>query len=110
MNYLKGKENWLIRMYFYITRGNGEMRNFKELVFGVMALYALLKLTNPLWMIWVILGILPIQAIVGWYSVHRMGIVVEWLSTKFSTVFQKNNFDNVEKTVKLLEEIKDKIK
>lgn len=109
-NYLQGKENWVIRMYFYINSGLTIMNNFRNLGLGIFALYFALKLTNPLFLILMFVVALPILAFVGFYNVHVMAKVIEWLSIKFSTHYQKENFDNVGKQVKLLESINSKLK
>ena len=106
-NYLKGRQNAAIRTYFYINSGLTIMNNFRNLGLGIFALYFALKLTNPLLLIAMFVMALPILAIVGYYNVHVMAKVIEWLSIKFSTHYQKENFDNVGKQVLLLKKIAD---
>lgn len=92
-------------MYFYINSGLTIMNNFRNLGLGIFALYFALKLSNPLWLVGMVLIALPILALTGFYNVHVMAKVIEWLSIKFSTHYQKENFDNVGKTVELLKKI-----
>ena len=104
--YLQGKENWFIRMWFYLQRGLGVIEKFKTPGAAIIALYAVLKLTNPMWMVWVTLAIFPPLIIIGHYDVHRMSKVTEWLSTKFSTHYGIKTFELNQETVKILGEIK----
>ncbi len=109
-NYLEGKENWWIRMYFYLNKGVVILNDFRNLGFGIFALYFALKLTNPLYLVLMFAISAPILIIAGWYSVHKVSKVVEWLSTKFSTHYGIKTFELIEEQVKLLKEISLKIK
>jgi hypothetical protein len=107
-DYLEGKENWFIRAIFYIGQGNLQLKNYRDVGLGIVALFIYLKtsqyISNPLWLVVLILLALPIMFLYGWYFTHRMARIMEWLAIKFSTVFQKKNFENVDKQVKLAEE------
>lgn len=108
--YLQGKENAIIRAYFYLNSGLSIANNFRNLILGVFALYYTLKLTNPLWLLGMFLLSLPILAIVGYYNVHRMAKINEWLSMKFSTHYGIKQFTYIENQMKLLKEIRDLLK
>ena len=107
--YLKGRENWLIRMYFYLNSGLTIINNFRNLIMGIFALYFLLKLTNPIWLVVMLLASLPVLVVVGYYNVHRMAKINEWLSMKFSTHYGIKQFTYVEEQVQLLKDIKNKL-
>lgn len=103
MDYLKGKENKAIRYYFYCQRGLGVINDFRNVAFLIFAGYFALKLDNILWMGAMFLGSLPFLILIGWYSVHRMGNVIDWLNIKFSTHYGIRQFTLQEE---ILEELK----
>ncbi len=105
--YLTGRQNWLIRMYFYLTNGVGVLNEFRNLFLGIFALYFTLKLSNPLWLIGMFAVSIPVLILVGYYNVHKVAKVKEWLSMKFGTHYSIKQYELMEKQVELLEEIKD---
>lgn len=107
--YLHGKENFAIRIFFYLDNGVGILNQFRNLFLGIFALYFTLKLDNPLWLVLMFVIAIPILVIVGYYNVHRMAKVREWLSTKFSTHYGIKQFELIEEQTALLKEIKEKI-
>lgn len=104
--YLKGKENWFIRMFFYLKSGNGVLNEFRYLILGIMGMYAVLKLTNPLWLIGMFLICVPILIVLGNYWTHRMAKVSEWLSLKFSTHYAIKQYNMQEATLRELRTIR----
>lgn len=105
--YLAGRQNWLIRMYFYLTNGVGILNEFRNLFLGIFALYFTLKLENPLWLAGMLLVSTPVLIFAGYYNVHKISKVKEWLSMKFGTHYSIKQYELMEKQVELLEEIKD---
>ena len=103
--YWKGRENWFIRMYFYFHNGMNLAGEFRYLIAGVIALYVLLKVDKPILMVAMFLIAIPILLALGYYNVHRMAKVNEWLSTKYSTHFALKNFELNQKSVKILTNI-----
>ena len=107
--YLQGKENWFIRMYFYLKSGNSLVNDFRNLGIGIFLAYLALKMDNPWLLIAMLVVAVPILIILGYYLTHRISKVMEWLSTKFSTHYGIKTFELMEKQVKLLEEINEKL-
>lgn len=108
--YLIGRENFLIRMYFYLTRGLEIPNNFRNLILGIGAVYITMKLDNLLIAVALFIGSAIILTIFGWYNVHRLSKVQEALSMRFSTIFGIKAFNFQEKQTKLLEEILKELK
>jgi len=104
--YLQGKENRAIRWYFYLENGLNILNDFRNLFLGILAIYIALHLTNPLYMVLMFLPCLILLSIIGWYSVHRLNKMKEWLSMRFSTHYGLKNYNFQEQQVKLLLEIK----
>lgn len=104
--YLKGTKNWLIRMFFYLKTGNSVVSEFRYTILGIMGLYAVLRLTNPLWLIGITVLSTPILIVIGNFWTHRVGKVVEWLSVKFATHYAIKQFKITEDTLKELRAIR----
>lgn len=104
-DYLQGKENWLIRMVFYFINGTNFANTFRNIIFGIIGIYAVLKLTNPLWMVAMFLFTIPVLTLLGYYVIHKMNKVNEWLSMRFATHYAIKQFDLNEEQTELLREI-----
>lgn len=107
--YLAGKANFGIRMYFYLNSGVSIVNDFRNLFLGIFALYFTLKLDNPLWIIAFLVVSVPILIIAGWYNVHKISKVREWLNIKFGTHYTIKQFDLSKRQVQLLEKILKKL-
>lgn len=107
--YLQGKENWFIRMYFYLKSGNSLVNDFRNLGLGIFLAYLALKMDNPWILLIMLIVAVPILIVLGYYLTHRISKVMEWLSTKYSTHYGIKSFELMEKQVKLLEEINRKL-
>ena len=104
--YLDGRENWLIRMYYYLSSGLDILNSFRNLFLGIISLYLILKLDNYLWLFAMAIPSMLILMVVGHYNTHKLSKIREWLSTRFSTHYGIRNFNYTEKQVQLLEDIK----
>lgn len=108
--YMPGAENRLIRYYFYLNAGLNILNQFRNLFLGIFAAYFTLKLTNyyliPLFFLVAVIAL----TITGYYVVHRVNKVSEWLNTRFSTHFGIKTFDIQQETLKTLQEINSKLK
>jgi len=109
-NYLKGRENFFIRMFYYLHNGATLLNEFRNLGLAVFAIYFALKLSNPIWLLIMLIVAIPILVLVGRYNVHKMAKVNEYLNTKFSTHYALKTFELQQKTVKLLSSILKKLK
>lgn len=108
-DYLEGKKNFFIRMFFYMKNGCLIINDFRNVGLGIFALYFTLKLENPIWLAIMTLTSLPVLVIMGWVYVHHIQKVQEWLSIKFGTHYGIKQFDLNQKQVELLEEINMKL-
>jgi len=105
--FLQGAHNGGIRYYYYLENGLAILNEFRNLFLGILAIYIALKLTNPLLMVAMFIPCLLILTIVGWYNVHKLTKVKEWLGMRFSTYYGIKNFNYQENQVLLLKEIKE---
>lgn len=107
--YLKGKTNLFIRVYFYLSNGMAVANEFRNVLLGIVALYIALKLANPLWMVGMFGVAIPVLTVIGYYNVHKMSKVKEWLTIKFSTHYGIQQFDYIKRQCELLEAINFKL-
>ncbi len=108
--YLRGRENWLIRMYYYLENGLNILNEFRNLFLGLFGLYIILKLDSYIWLIVMAVPAMIILTFVGHYNVHKLSKMKEWLGTRFSTHYGLLNFNYNEQQTHLLEEIRDLLK
>jgi hypothetical protein len=108
--YLKGNKNNMIRVYFYLSNGLAILNEFKNLFLIIFAAYFTLGIQNPIWIgIMAVVGLIGLT-IVGYFSVHHIARIKEWLAVRFGTHFGIQNFDYVKRQTELLEEINKKTK
>ena len=105
--YLTGIKNWFIRCYFYLEQGLNVLNIFRNLFLGIFAVYIALKLSNYLYMLGMFALAVPILIIVGYYSVHHIAKIKEWLGIKFSTHYAMQSFNYSKDTVELLQKIEE---
>ncbi len=98
-----------IKLYFYVTSGQAFVDRFRYLIMGVFALYVMLKLTNPMYLVVMFIMAIPALFILGWYEIHKISKVREKLSVQYGTHYTLKSFELQEESVKLLQEIKDKL-
>lgn len=108
--YLEGKENWFIRMYFYCSNGLGILNEFRNLFLAIIAVYIALKLDNVSYAILFFIACVIILTITGYYVVHRVSKVRDWLGTRFGSHFGLKTFNYTEANYELLKEIRDLLK
>ncbi len=105
--YFPGLQNGAIRAYFYLNKGLDILNQFHNLFLGILGLYFVLKLNNPLMMVVIFLLAMPLLALAGWYNTHHMSKVMEWLSIRFGSHYSVRQFDLQQRQCDALEEIRD---
>ncbi len=107
--YMPGLENRAIRYYFYLQAGLNIVNNFRNLILAILGFYFVLKLDMP-WLL-PIMFILStfVLTVVGYFVVHRVNKVQEWLSMRFSTHYAIKQFNFQEGIYSTLQEINSKI-
>jgi hypothetical protein len=108
--YWNGTANRLIRYWFYIMRGLDVFNQFKYLVAAIFAMYWMLKLSNPVFIGVMFAVCVPVLFIIGYYSIHYAGKVMDWLNVEFSSHWTRYSFELQERQVKALEDINGKVK
>lgn len=108
--YLLGMHNRAIRFYFYLQNGLDILNLFRNLFLGFIALYVALKLTNVLWVGAMLPPAIIILIVVGWYNVHVLSKMGEWLRIRFSTHYGLKSYNYQSTSTELLTEIRDLLK
>ncbi len=108
--FFPGAENRFIRYYFYLNNGLAILNNFRNLFFGVFALYFTFHLTNPYLLAALLVPGILILIAVGYYSIHRMSKVQEWLGMRFATHYGIRSYNYNQGTYEELKEIKELLK
>ena len=108
--YDKGLLNFGVRQYFYLSRGLDLVNSFRYVGAAIFAIYFALKLTSWWWLLIIFAVSIPILILAGRFWTHRMAKALEANTIYFSSYFGRYNIDLSEKTVSLLEEIKDLLK
>lgn len=112
--YMNGFQNRIIRLYFYTSNGLGILNEFRNLFLGIFGLYITLKLGSIWLAVWLFIGATVVLTILGWYVVHRVSKVREYIGMKFSTHYGIKQFNYTremyEVQVKILEELQKKNK
>lgn len=104
--YLLGTKNRLIRYYFYLSNGLDLLNQFRNLFLGIIAIYIALKLTNPVYMILMTIPCIIILTIIGYYAVHYVSKIKDWLAIKFGSHFGIKTFNYQKQMAEELHEIK----
>ena len=107
--YLQGGKNRAIRYYFYLSNGLTILNEFRNLFLGIFALYFALKLDNILWLVVMFIPCILILTATGYYNVHHISKIKEWLNLKFGTHYGIQTFDYTIGTYELLQEINKKL-
>ena len=108
--YLTGAVNRLIRYYFYLNKGLDVVNQFRNLILGIVGVYIALELKNWGWLAGMFSISIPVLIVVGYYSVHRISKVSDWLGTRFGSHYSIRSFDYQRAQYELLKEINSKIK
>lgn len=108
--YDKGFLNHSVRAWFYLKKGLDLINDFKYLLAGIIAFYYALKLESFWWLVFIFSVSIPVLVIVGWFYTHKMSRALEWTGMMFASYFSRYNIDMSEKTIELLEEIRNLLK
>lgn len=108
--YLSGAWNKVIRYYYYLEQGLNILNEFRNLFLGILGLYIALHLTNLMWMIIMVVPSLLFLTIAGFYSVHKVSKVREWLTIRFGTHYGLTTFNYQKRQYELLQEILEELR
>ncbi len=107
--FFPGYENVGIRYYYYLSTGLAILNNFRNLFLGIFALYFTFHLTDPVLLIAMFIPGVILLTLVGYYNVHRMNKVLEWIAMRFSTHYGIRTYNYNQGQYELLKEIRDSL-
>lgn len=107
--YREGFVNKGTRYYFYTNKGLMVFNEFRYYILIIWGVVMAAKL--QLWWLPILFFIcLPILVIVGYFSVHHMQKIMDYLTTKYGTHFGKWGYQLQVERVELLKEIRDELR
>jgi hypothetical protein len=105
--YWEGPSNIFVRYWVYLSRGLDFINQAKYLIVGILALYAILKLTDPLWMIAMFVVSIPVLTILGHWQLYKVSKTQEFVTTTKGSVLGYTSYNINVKTLETLQEIKE---
>ncbi len=106
--YWDGPLNKFCRYWFYINKSVEIFNQFKYLFALIFGVYFTLKLTNPIWLLGMIILSIPMLLVFGYFYVHHISKVLEWLNVEFSTHWSRYSFELQENILKELKQLNKK--
>ena len=108
--YWDGWVNKLVRYWFYLLKGLDAINQFKYLLGAIIALCWMYNLKHPIYIITAFVICIPILTLIGYYYVHYVGKVIDFLSIEFSSHWGRYSFELQERMVKAMEKLADEKK
>lgn len=100
--YWNGFWNKIIRYNFYMQTGANVFNIYKYVFGSIIAIYWMTHCDNKLILISSFIIMMPVLIIIGYYSIHHINKVNNWLDVKFGSHYTIRQ-------IELLEEIRDAI-
>ncbi len=107
--YMPGLENRAIRYYFYLNAGLNIVNNFRNLILAILGIYIALHLDAWWLLIAMFIPSVIILTVVGYYVVHRINKVQEWLGVRFSSHYSIKQFNYTQGIYETLQAIEKKL-
>lgn len=104
----EGPSNIFVRYWVYLSRGLDFINQAKYLIVGILALYAILKLTDPIWMAAMFIVSIPILTILGRWQLYKVSKTQEFITTTKGAVLGYNSYNINVEILKTLQEIRDR--
>ena len=101
----EGKTNQIVRLWVYLNRGLDVANQLKYVVAGILALYVILKFTNPVWIAVMFVVSLPILTFIGRWHLYKAAKSQEYITTIKGSVTGYGNYNLQIQIAELLEQI-----
>ena len=108
--YWEGKANIFVRYWVYLYRGLDFVNQGRYLIIGILGLYAVLKLTNPLWLGVMFLVATPSLIFLGRWQLYKVATTMEYITTTLGTVTGYSQYNLALKNVELNEQILEELR
>ena len=106
----EGNQNMLVRYWTYLHRGLDLINQAKYWIAGVIAMYVMFKLSNPLWMAVMFILSTPVLIIVGRWHLYKASKPQEFIIAQKGTVLGYKPYNMQIRQLELLEEILKELK
>lgn len=100
---LGGRKNALIRWYFYSQRGLTIINELRYIIIGIFGVYYFTRMDNPLFLLLMFIIAIPLLVMIGWFAVHHMAVVLEFLGVRYTTAFGRYSYELQEKILENLQ-------
>lgn len=92
-----------------MSRGLDLVNQAKYLIVGILGLYAVLKLTNPLWMAAMFVVSIPVLIVMGRWQLYKVSKTQEYVTVTTGTVLGYAGYNMTVRQIELLEAINAKL-
>lgn len=104
---LHGRKNAFIRYYFYMRKGLELINEMRYVFMAVFGVYYLTKMDNPVLLVLMFAVAIPTLVLLGWFAVHHMAVVLEFLGIRYTTAWGKYSYELQERIASACEKIAD---
>ena len=108
--YWEGNQNIVNRYWTYLKKGLDLITEARYLIISILGGYAVLKFTNPLWLVGMFLVSIPILIVVGRWYLIKVSKAQEFVTTVKGSVLGYKPYNLTLKQTELLEEILKELK
>lgn len=103
--YWEGNQNIINRYWTYLKKGLDLITEARYLIISILGGYAVLKLTNPLWLVAMFVVSIPILTVVGRWYLIKVSKAQEFVTTVKGSVLGYKPYNLAVKQTELLEKI-----
>lgn len=103
--YWEGHSNILVRYWVYLSRGLDFVNQGRYLILGILGIYAVLKLANPIWLVVMFVVCTPVLILLGRWNLYKVAQSQEFIVTTRGTVTGYGSYNLAVKNVELQEQI-----
>ena len=106
----EGRQNVFNRYWTYLKKGLDLITEARYLIISILGGYAVLKLTNPLWLVSMFMVSIPILIIVGRWYLIKVSKAQEFVTTVKGTVLGYRPYNLTVEQNQLLKQILKELK
>lgn len=104
--YYHGWINGVIRLYFYLHEGLGQVNNFKNVILAIAALAVMMRIEKQYFTVALMgLACIPLLILLGYLWVRRGKMSTEYFSIRYTSPFGRYTIEMQERQMELLENI-----
>lgn len=101
----KGLKRETVKYYFYLQQGLAFFNEFRYLIMGILSIYVILKIKNPLLIPLMFIIAVPVLIFFGWVSINHVKKIIDYFNVIKATTYGKYGVDLQEEQLKVLRKI-----